>query len=342
MHLQHGPEDTASVVLVGRPNVGKSTLFNRMTGSRRAIVAPDGRHDAGFAARRSRGAARRSICSIPAGCTAPARIRFTSSSSSRGSAHRRRGSLVSSWTAARVSCPGDETIARELRRPSCRSCSPSTRPTTSARRPASLEFYQLGFEPVVEISAEHGQGVGDLLDEIVERLTAQAQGWHGTSHESGGQQRRSARDRDRASPSSAGPNVGKSSLAQSVAEGRARARQRHAGHDARCDRRGADVAPPAVPHRRHGGHAAARAASRSGGQVELVSVARREAGDRRRRRRRAGDRCERGRDRSGCGHRRRSRPAGRGVVIVANKWDLVKSADQEFVEDVRRRSCGGR
>ena len=35
---------------------------------------------------------------------------------------------------------------------------------------ASLEVYRLGFDPVLEISAEHGQGVADLLDEIVKKL----------------------------------------------------------------------------------------------------------------------------------------------------------------------------
>jgi len=37
-------------------------------------------------------------------------------------------------------------------------------------RSGALELYRLGFDPIHEISAEHGQGVGELLDEIVRRL----------------------------------------------------------------------------------------------------------------------------------------------------------------------------
>ncbi len=39
-------------------------------------------------------------------------------------------------------------------------------------RAGTIEFYELGFDPVIEVSAEHGQGTGDLLDAIIERLGA--------------------------------------------------------------------------------------------------------------------------------------------------------------------------
>ena len=37
---------------------------------------------------------------------------------------------------------------------------------------AAAEFYRLGFEPIIEIAAEHGLGTGDLLDEVIKRLPA--------------------------------------------------------------------------------------------------------------------------------------------------------------------------
>lgn len=70
--------------------------------------------------------------------------------------------------------PGDEDIAQAVRA--------SGHPVllainkTDDRRAAAgvLDLYRLGFDPVVEISAEHGRGIGDLLDEIRRHLPAVA------------------------------------------------------------------------------------------------------------------------------------------------------------------------
>ncbi len=67
--------------------------------------------------------------------------------------------------------PGDQDIAaRGPQRQRAGAFWRSTRPTIAARAGGALELYQLGFDPILEVSAEHGQGVGELLDEIVKRL----------------------------------------------------------------------------------------------------------------------------------------------------------------------------
>ena len=74
---------------------------------------------------------------------------------------------------------GDERIAQELRQTD-RPVLVAINKTDDKRAQASAtEFFQLGFDPVVEISAEHGHGVADLLDEIVQRLGSSGFGARG-------------------------------------------------------------------------------------------------------------------------------------------------------------------
>src|SRR5205814_2732128 len=70
---------------------------------------------------------------------------------------------------------GDERIARELRETGHPVLLAINKTDDKRARDASLEFYRLGFEPVFEISAEHGTGVADLLDEIITNLGAASQ-----------------------------------------------------------------------------------------------------------------------------------------------------------------------
>src|SRR6185295_19119012 len=66
--------------------------------------------------------------------------------------------------------PADEEIARRLRLAGVPVVLAVNKTDDKRARGRVGEFYQLGFEPVVEIAAEHALGVGDLLDDVVARL----------------------------------------------------------------------------------------------------------------------------------------------------------------------------
>src|SRR6202163_1617070 len=167
------PRKSPSVVLVGRPNVGKSTLFNRMTGSRRAIVAP--------MAGTTRDALARPV--IWRGVSFQLFDTGGLYGESEDPLHElvvqqgRRAIVGADLLVLLVDgreglIPGDERIARELRETGLPVLLAINKTDDKRSLKSAMEFFQLGFDPVVEISAEHGQGVAELLDEIVRVLGA--------------------------------------------------------------------------------------------------------------------------------------------------------------------------
>jgi GTPase len=211
------------VVLVGRPNVGKSTLFNRITASRRAIVTPVA------------GTTRDAI-SQPVSWNGVEFI-LTDTGGMYGASedplhllvmeHGRRAVeaadlLVLVVDGRQGRTPGDDEFAKALRITGAPILLAVNKMDDRRARDSSMELYQLGIEPVVEIAAEHGHGVGDLLDEIVRRLPQASPVPHG---ETDGEEEPARRGRRSAYhelpgriPGETGvaiigrPNVGKSSL----------------------------------------------------------------------------------------------------------------------------------
>lgn len=158
-------------MLVGRPNVGKSTLFNRLTGSRRAIVAP------------VPGTTRDTIAQPVV--WRGTQFQLVDTGGMFGAsldplhdlvvAHGRRALASADLLVLIVDgregmVPGDQDISQALRSLNKPVIVVINKTDDRRARDGAMEFYQLGFEPVIEISAEHGQGVGDLLDVIVNTL----------------------------------------------------------------------------------------------------------------------------------------------------------------------------
>jgi GTP-binding protein len=164
------------VAIVGRPNVGKSTLFNRIVRARRAIVddAPGVTRDRVVAPAEH---ARRAFLCVDTGGieTTSARDASTLGASVRAQ------TLAAVAEASCVVCvldgdgglaPEDRETVRLLRRSGKPVVYAVNKIDTPGRAGLLHEFHGLGIAPLLAVSAAHGRGVGELLDAVVERLPA--------------------------------------------------------------------------------------------------------------------------------------------------------------------------
>ncbi|MFQ5894492.1 MAG: ribosome biogenesis GTPase Der [Nitrospinota bacterium] len=156
------------VAIMGRANVGKSTLFNRLLGERRAIVEPEPRitRDRNYGLCDWRG--RRFVVVDTGGLIPPEEDALTAQVERQTRAALEEADAVLLLTDAREGLtPADEAIAGWLRKHPRPHLLVVNKVDHLRHERAALEFHRLGMSPVFAVSAEHGRGVGDLLDALI-------------------------------------------------------------------------------------------------------------------------------------------------------------------------------
>jgi len=307
-------------VLVGRPNVGKSTLFNRVTRTRRAIVTPVP-------------GTTRDVLTQPVEWEGT-RFELTDTGGMFGASEDPLHELVLERGRRAIGdadllvlvvdgreglAGGDREIARTVREAGKPALLAINKIDDRRARDGALEMYQLGFDPVFEIAAEHGDGVGDLLDAIVRALPS------GSGAES------ATKPSEVAVAIVGRPNAGKSSLVNRLLR-----EERMLVSEMPGTTRDA-VDAVLTWHRRRFrivDTAGIRRPGRvgRGGQIEAVSVllARRSI--------ESADvvvlvlDASQGATDQDAAIAGEADRLGRGIIIAANKWDLTKDNGPEFVK----------
>jgi GTP-binding protein len=161
------------VVIAGRPNVGKSTLFNRLAGRRIALVAdtPGVTRDRKEAEALLRGRRVRLIDTAGLEEAPPDSL----------AGRMRAGAGVATETAdlvvfvvdARAGVtPADRHFAQWLRRQGRTVLLVANKAEGRSSRSSVLDAFELGLGEPVAVSAEHGEGISELMAEIADRLPA--------------------------------------------------------------------------------------------------------------------------------------------------------------------------
>ncbi|MFA7597047.1 MAG: ribosome biogenesis GTPase Der [Novosphingobium sp.] len=168
MSTPHAHNKLPQVIIIGRPNVGKSTLFNRLVGKKLALVddQPGVTRDRRFGEASLLGLDFQIVDT--AGWededpeTLPGRMRAQTEVSVKGA------DVALFVIDARAGItPLDEEIGRWLREQALPVIVVANKAEGRAGEPGVLEAYALGLGDPVPLSAEHGEGLGDLFEALL-------------------------------------------------------------------------------------------------------------------------------------------------------------------------------
>ena len=165
------------IAIIGRPNVGKSTLFNRVLGTRNAIVddVPGVTRDRNYTDGTYQG---RSFRLVDTGGLDPSATEGMLSLIRRQSqlAIAEADVLIFLMDGREGLNPGDEEIVSLLRGVGKPVFYAINKIDTPKSEPLLADFYRLGQETLYPLSAEHGTGVDELLEAILPLLPYSSEG----------------------------------------------------------------------------------------------------------------------------------------------------------------------
>ena len=193
------------VALVGRPNVGKSTLFNRLHGKRQAIVIdePGATRDRNYASCTWND---KPFTLIDTGGfePAPAEKILLQMKEQTLVAIEEADLIIFLMDVQQGLSPADEEIAQMLRSTGKRVFYAVNKVDGPRHENMAYEFHKLGLPQIYTISAQHGVGIDDLMDEIAPFIAEE------------GQEENETKDEIIKIAVIGKPNVGKSSLINKI------------------------------------------------------------------------------------------------------------------------------